>query len=180
MKRALLTLVLLIILSPIFANTTISSGIETSMFYHPSFDLSGTDALLMRSAHGTRITIIPFDLKMNNMDFSLNTSFIIVSPSITYNNIRNRGYIGIDLGLGFNYHFNDNLSTKINLAVGALELGEADQEEAYFLSSFITNFKIYQKDSASFSLLLPFNIIYRKQLLATTIGIGIKVNMDWI
>jgi hypothetical protein len=119
----------------------------------------------MRSAYGTRITLMPFDLKINNMDFSLNTSFIIVSPSITFNNKRNRGYNGIDLGLGFNYHFNDNISTKINLAVGALELGEADQEEAYFLSSVVTNLKIYQKNSTSFKAL--HDIQWVKYLFST-------------
>lgn len=180
MRKELLILLLVIALSPLFAANNANSGIEASAFYHPSFDLSGTDELLMRSARGTRITLIPFSLKMNNIDLSLNTSFLIVSPSITYINIRNRGYNGIDLGLGLNYHFTDRLSAKINLAIGALELSEADQEEAYFLSTITANFKIYQKDSTSFSIILPFNIIYRKQLLATTIGIGIKINLDWI
>lgn len=181
MKKGLIILLLLLIsLSPLFASKIVSSGIETSAFYYPSYDLSGLDELTIRSSHGVRVTIVPIEYKGNNFNLSLNTSFIIVSPSLPYNNIRNRGYSGFDLSLGVNYNFSDAISSKINFGVGALELGEADQEEAYFLTTAALNFKIFKKNSTTLYLSLPVNIIYRKQLLATTIGIGFNISLDWI
>ncbi len=180
MKKILLTLIMILALSPLAATTRINSGIETSTFYHPSFDLSGNDELFMRSARGTRITLIPVGFYIYEFEFSLNTSLLLVSPSITYNNTRNRAYNGIDIGLGLDFPINNNLSTKVNVALGALELGEADQEEAYFLASITPSLDIFKKGATQFSLTLPLNIIYRKQLLATTIGLGIKIDFDWI
>lgn len=180
MKKGLIILLLFISLSPLFASKIVSSGIETSAFYYPSYDLSGFDELSIRSSKGVRFTIVPIEYKGSNFNLSLNTSFIIVSPSLPYNNIRNRGFSGFDLSLGVNYNFSDVISSKINFGVGALELGEADQEEAYFLSTASLNFKIFNKNSTNFYLSFPVNIIYRKQLLATTIGIGVNISLDWI
>jgi hypothetical protein len=104
---------------------------------------------------------------------------MFVSDSLTYNNSKMRGYSSFDMDLGLNYKFNDFFQTKLIVGVGKLQLGKEDLVEAYFIGSAIPSFKIYENSTALITITSPINIIYRKQLITATFGIGIKFQLKW-
>jgi hypothetical protein len=180
MKKLLLTLALLLSFTPVFAQSDFNSKLDLSIFYHPSFDLSGDAELPMRSSMGTRLLLTPISYNINNFGISLNTGIMFVSDSLTYNNVKMRGYSGFDLDLGLDYRFNNLFQTKLLIGAGELQLGEQDLIEAYFIGSIIPSFNIYEDYSALITITSPINVIYRKQLISTTFGIGINIQLKWV
>jgi hypothetical protein len=179
MKKLLLTFTLLLCLTSIFAKSDFNSSIDLSLFYHPSFDLSEDAELPMRSSIGTRWILTPISYRINKVSLSFNTGIMFVSDSLTYNNSKMRGYSAFDLDLGLDYKFNDLLSTKLTVGAGKLQLGEEDLVEAYLLGTLTPSFNIYKRPGIKIDMTTPFNFIYRKQLITTTVGIGIKIDFTW-
>lgn len=179
MKKLLLTIALLLSFTPIFAQSDFNSRLDLSVFYHPSFDLSGDAELPMRSSMGTRMLLTPISYSINNFGISLNTGIMFISDSLTYNNVKMRGYSGFDLDFGLHYRFNDFFQTKLLIGAGELQLGEEDLIEAYFIGSIIPSFKIHEECSVLITITTPLNIIYRKQLISSTFGIGINIQLNW-
>lgn len=179
MKKLLLTFTLFLGLTSIFAQSNFTSGLDFSIFYHPSFDLTEEPELPMRSSIGSRVLLTPIAFNINNFRISLNTGIMFVSESITYNNAMMRGYSGFDLDLGVNYKFNNVFQTRLLFGAGKLQLGNNDLVEAYLIGSAIPTFTLYETSSVHITLITPFNFIYRKQLISTTFGIGIDINLKW-
>lgn len=179
MKKLLLTFTLLFCLTSIFAKSNFNSSIDLSLFYHPSFDLAEDAELPMRSSIGTRWILTPVSYRINKVSLSLNTGIMFVSDSLTYNNSKMRGYSALDLDLGLDYRFNDLLNTKLTVGAGKLQLGAEDLVEAYIIGSITPAFKLLQRTGIKVVMTTPFNFIYRKKLITTTAGIGIKIDLTW-
>ena len=177
-KISLFILVLLLA-SPAFGETKFVSDFDFSVFYHPSFDLSGEDEIPMRSSIGTRLSVSPIVLKISSLSISLDSSLNLVTKSITYNNIANEAYSSFDVGLGLNYQFTDAFSLKVSGGPGYLMLKNKDQVEAFIIGSLIPSYRPAEISMAKISFTTPINIIYRKEMLTTTFGIGVRVEMDW-
>ncbi len=158
----------------------IGSKLDFNLYYHPSITLDDNSDLPIYSSLSSTYDFTPLYVKVNNHQFGAFFSIFHVTDSISYQNEYLRDFSAVGMGIDYGYYFSTNFIVNTKLSMGVGKLGQSQNKELYTALSIMPAFVIDKGDGYSISLTTGVNVIYRKYLLAPSLGIGISSSFDWL
>jgi len=179
-KLSILLLFLLFLLSTSLSAYDMGSKIDYGLYYHPAITLDNQDDLFVYSSLSSTYDFEPLYLKINKFEIGPYYSFLHISRSIVYNNIYLREFCALGFGLDLGYIINNKFKINTKVAMGIGDVGESLNKEMYINMAIIPSYLLIDKEFLDINFNFILNIIYRKYLLAPTLGFGLSVNFDWV
>lgn len=159
---------------------SLGSSLSFSAMNHLLIDITRTDGTNYDKAAGNILTFCPATIQGKRRFYSLTLKRFEINKTPLHNGHRYRKFVGLGLGLDFGIILHNQSSITVGISSGIGELDHTDNKEGFVAIHCTPQIPLYRSHHQTLCLTLPFSVLYRKNMINPSIGVGLSIQSNFV